>query len=603
MSIVLKQVIKIGAVAMFMASTSFALNAEPMHGISFNGELALPADFQHLPQANPDAHKGGEMVYGEFGGFDAFNPYILDGRSPYGFDAHTVESLMARSYDESFSLYGLIAESIETDSDRTWVEFTLRPEAKFADGSPITVEDVIWSFETMAEKGLPKYAGAMGKVESIEKTADNKVKFTFNTVDRELPLILGLRPILQKAWWDGKDFNTPVDTPPVGSGPYVVDEFEFGKFISFKRNPDYWGNDLPINKGRNNLDTIRYEYFADADVIYEAFKSGETSIFADGDVQRWANYDFERFNNGEVVQSVIPHERPSGMYGFVFNTRRPAFQDWRVREALINAFNFEFVNETINASGFPRIESYFSNSILGMSHEAADGLVKAKLEGVADGLFPGALEGYSLPVGTKEGVDRAGAKRALELFAEAGWTVQDGVLKNEAGEPFTFEILVKASEEETIANLYADMLKPIGITPTISLVDAAQHQERREQYDFDMIGNLWALSLAPGNEQLLYWGSEGVETPGTRNYMGVNSPAAEEMINQMLSATSLEDYTASVKALDRILMSGRYVIPFWFNPEFYVAHDKELKYPDYIQMYGYWLGFAPDVWWYEEGSE
>jgi peptide/nickel transport system substrate-binding protein len=591
-------------------ATAVALMAVPglawaqSHGIAMYGEPALPPDFVSLPYANPDAPKGGRIVFGESGGFDSLNPFIVNGIAPAGLTAHTVETLLGRSFDEPFTLYGLLAESVNTDEARTFVEFTLREGARFSDGSPVTVEDVIWSFETLGTKGQPRYAAAWKKIGAVEQTGERSVKFTFNTEDRELPLILGLRPILKKAQWDGKDFTLSSLEAPIGSGPYVVAEFDPGRFISYRKNPDWWGADLPFNRGQHNLDEIRYDYFGDGGVVFEAFKAGEITSWRETNPVKWEQqYDFPAVTAGDVVKSVIPHSRPSGIEGFVFNTRRPLFADWRVREALITAFNFELVNKTLNGGAQPRIQSYFSNSPLGMVPGApAEGRVAELLEPFKAELLPGALEGYALPVGDGSEANRGAIRAATALLEEAGWTVQDGVLKNAAGEPFAFEILITNGADDIInaATIYVEALKRLGIEARVTTVDSAQYKERTTNYDFDMTHYIRSLSLSPGNEQTLYWGSAGVTEPGTRNWMGMNSPAAEAMIATMVAAEDEADFVAAVQALDRVLTTGRYVIPIWYSDVSRLAHRKELKYPERLPLYGDWPGFQPEVWWYQE---
>jgi peptide/nickel transport system substrate-binding protein len=577
-------------------------HADAKHGIAMYGDPALPPDFVSVPYVNPDAPKGGRIAFGERGGFDSFNPYIRKGRAPWGIRVHVYETLMGRNWGEAFSLYGLLAESIETGPNREWVEFTLRPEAKFADGSPVTVEDVIWSFEVLANKGVPNYATAWNKVASTEQTGPRSVRFSFNVVDRELPLILGLRPILKKSDWDGRDFQESDLVLPNGSGPYVVDEYEANRFITFRRNPDYWGKDLPISRGQNNLDEIRYEYFHDGSVIFEAFTGGETSVYRELSAQKWADhYDFPAVTSGEITKSVIPHGRPSGMRGFVFNTRRAIFADWRVRDALIHAFNFEFVNQVMNEGRSPRAASYFSNSALGMGSGPASGKVKAFLMPLAKDLLPGALEGDALPQSTGSERNRKNLRIATRQLAAAGWKVDDsGVLRNAEGDAFQFEIMLRSAANEAIANLYADALKRLGISVTLTMVDNAQHKLRRGSYEFDMMFNVWSMSLSPGNEQTLYWGSHGVTQEGTRNYMGMNSAAADAMIQQILSSESQDVFIAATQALDRVLTTGRYVIPVWYNNVSRLAHRSELKFPDTLPVYGDWLGFLPEVWWWED---
>lgn len=577
--------------------------AEPSHGISMYGSPKLPPDFVSLPYANPDAPKGGRIVLGESGSFDSMNPFILKGRAPAGLSALTVETLMGRNYDEPFSLYGLLAKSIETGPNREWVQFILRENATFSDGSPVTIDDVIYSFELLGTKGHARYQGAWGKIASMEKVGERGVKITFNVVDRELPLILGLRPILKKAQWEGKAFDESSLEIPIGSGPYTVDKFEAGSFVSYKRNPNWWGKDLPFNRGLHNLDEVRYDYFADASVIFEAFKAGDLTSYREANPAKWAsNYDFPAVAAGDVVKSEIAHQRPSGISGLVFNTRRPQFTDWRVREALIDAFNFEFINQTLNGGTEPRITSYYSNSELGMGTGPATGKVAALLAPFAADLLPGTLEGYVLPVADGTDANRANIRKAGDLLADAGWTIQDGKLKDAQGTAFTIDVLLSQGSDETqvIVNIYTEALKRLGITMTSTVVDSAQYTERTNVYDFDMAFYVRSLSLSPGNEQTLYWGAKGVTDPGTRNWMGMNVPAADAMIQTMLSSTDRTDFVAAVQALDRVLTAGRYVIPIWYARVSRIAHVKALHYSDNLPIYGDWIGFQPDTWWYQE---
>ena len=593
----------VGAMA---ATTAGAALAEPSHGIAMYGDPALPPDFVSLPYVNPDAPEGGRIVLGEAGSFDSLNPHILKGNAPYGVGSYVFESLMGRSWDEPFTLYGLLAESVEVPQDRSWVEFTLRPEATFSDGTPVAVEDVLWSFETLGTEGHPRYQTAWGKVASAEAVGDRTIRFTFSEEDRELPLILGLRPVLKKAQWEGRDFSeSGLDPVPIGSGPYVIGDFEPGRYVELDRDPDWWGEDLPFNRGQHNIGTIRYDYFGDGDIVFEAFKAGEIDSYRETNAAAWnARFDFPAVSRGEVVKSLIPHQRPSGISGLVMNTRTDTFADWRVREAMIQAFNFEFINQVLNGGEAPRITSYFSNSELGMRQGPAEGRVAELLEPFEDILPPGALEGYELPVSDGSERNRAGIARALDLLAEAGWTVHDGVMRNEAGEPLTFEILLNqgATETQQIVDIFAGALERLGIRPQVTTVDSAQYNERTQQFDFDMAHYVRGLSLSPGNEQRLYWGSGSADQPGSRNWMGAESPAIDAMIEEMLTAESREDFTTAVRALDRILTASRFVIPIWYQPGTYLAHKAKLQYPEDLPVYGDWIGFQPDVWWVEEPS-
>ena len=580
--------------------------AEPMHGIAMYGDPALPPDFAHLPYANPDAPTGGAMVTSSVGSFDSLNPFITKGTSYWQLPFLMGESLMGRSLDEPFSLYGLLAESVETAEDRSWVEFTLRPEARFSDGSPVSVEDVIWSFETLGTQGHPRYRGLYGKVAALEQTGERTVRFTFNEADRELALLAGLRPILKKAQWEGLDFeNSELDEIPIVSSPYILSSYEPNRFIEFTRNPDYWGADVvPFVNGLYNLDTLRIEFFSDEVAAFEAFKVGEINSNREFNVVRWdSQYDFELTQSGEVIKSVLPHARPSGMTGFVMNTRSPQFADITVRDAMIHAFNFEFINDTITGGAQPRITSYFSNSPLAMQPGPATARVLEFLEPFVNSIPADAISGYSLPVSDGSERNRANIARALGLMETAGYTVQNGVMGSADGTPFTFEILLEngSSENTAIIDIYTESLSRLGITPTITMVDSAQYKERTDAYDFDMTYYRRGLSLSPGNEQYLYWGAEAANVTGGRNMMGVQSEAIDAMINRLLTSDSQDDFVAATRALDRLLTAGRYVVPIYQWNISRIAHDKNLRFPDVMPIFGDWPGWQPDVWWFEEG--
>ena len=575
--------------------------ADAKHGIAMYGEPDLPQDFVSLPYVNTNAPQGGRLIFGERGGFDSFNPFILKGKAPYGIKAHTFETLLGRSYDEPFTLYGLLAESVETSETRDWVEFTLRKEARFSDNTPVTIEDVIWSYETLGTVGHPRYVRSWGKVLRVEKTGERSVRFYSDSGDQELPLILGLRPILKKSDFDNRDFATSSMKPITGSGPYVIDKYEAGRFIQFKKNPNYWGNDIAFNRGRHNISELRYDYYLDSNVIFEAFKAGDISYYREGNGSKWENnYNFDRINSGKAIKSIVPHKRPSGMKGLAINTRKNKFSDWRVREALIQAFDYENFNEKVYGGTKIRYGSFFSNSKLGMSHGPASGRVKELLEEYKSSLLPGALEGYSYPVSDGKR-NRKGLRKATQLLSEAGWNLDNGLLKNSDGKIFEIEIMLQnnASELEAISNIYVDSLKRLGINVTIASLDSAVFRERKKSYDFDMMPNLWWLSLSPGNEQKLYWGPKGITEPGTRNYMGAKDTAIEPLIDHMLTATDQSEFVAAVKALDRILTAGRYVVPFGYDNVSRLAHDSTMKFPERLPMYGDWTGFLPDVWWVE----
>ncbi len=581
-----------------------ARHGRASHGIAMYGEPALPPDFVSLPYVNPEAPKGGRVVTGNTGGFDSLTSvYLQRLRRRGSFAFWPMKVSWAAIGTNHLPFYGLLAESIETGPNREWVEFTLREEARFSDGSPVTLEDVIWSYETLGREGHPRYHGLWKKIETLTQTGPRRVKFTFAAEDRELALLVGLRPILKKVQWETADFeNSGLDIIPISSAPYVIRDFDPGNYVRLMRNPEYWGKDIGFRRGTNNFDEIRLDFYADGSVQFEAFKAGESSSFRELNAERWANsYDFDAVQTGKIVKSIIPHQRPSGITGFVMNTRKPKFADWRVREALIAAFNFEFINQANTGGRQERITSYFSNSVLSMDAGPAKGRVLEMLEPYADNLTPGTIEGYRLPQSDGSARNRKNIRAADALLSQAGWTVQNGLRRNAEGLPFEITVTLKQgdTESQSMMDIYQQALERLGITLTTEVLDSAQYKERTQVYDFDMAYYRRGLSLSPGNEQMLYWGSYGVEQPGTRNWMGMNAPAAEAMIAKLVSSSSREDFLAAAKALDRILTAGRYVIPIHTSSFSRLAHVKEIKYPKRLPMYGDWIGFLPDVWWYE----
>ena len=598
-----KKLLQCGAMALVLLTGS-RLDAEPAHGIAMHGEPELSSDFQHLPYVNPAAPKGGGVRFGEVGTFDSLNPYMLKGVAPWRLRFLTVESLLGRNWDEPFSLYGLLAETVETPEDRSWVAFTLREEARFSDGAPVTVEDVIFSLSLLDREGKPPYYNGLSNVSAIEQTGPRSLRIDFIEPDREAPLIIGLRPVLKKAQWEGRAFAETSLEPIIGSGPYVVDAVEPGRSIRFTRDPDYWGADLPLMRGQANLDRIEIEYFRDAAAFWEAFKVGEVDVFHDGDPERWmTGYGFGETRAGRLVQSEVPHSRPTGMRGFVFNTRNPLFADLKVREALTLAFDFEWIQRTMLAGAYERIQSFFGGSDLAYSG-AADGDERALLAPFADALPPGALDHEARPpVSDGDGRNRRNLRRATGLLAEAGWTVRDGALRDGAGRPFAFEILLGAGGDEQVAGVFATALKRLGIEASIRLVDDAQYQARLTDYDFDMIVHTWAPSLSPGVEQWKYWGADAGKQPGSRNHAGVDSAAVDAAIAALTVSETRDDLAAAARALDRVLAAGRYVIPFWHAPTSRIAHSARLRYPEPTPLYGDWLGFLPDVWWEAPAGE
>jgi len=592
----------VAAVSSLILCVGFAV-AEPQHGISMYGTPALGPDFVSLPYANPSAPKGGQITLGNTGGFDSLNPFVAKGTSPWQLAFLTHEALMGRSWDEPFTLYGLLAESVETAEDRSWVEFTLREGAQFSDGSPVTVDDVMFSYTLLGTEGHPRYHGLYSQIETMEQTGPRSVRITFNTDNRELALLAGMRPILSRSQWEGREFaNAPLQDVPLGSGPYVISRYEGSRFVQLTRNPDYWGKDVPLQQGMHNFDDIRLDFYGDATVLFEAFKAGEISALREFNAQDWASrYDFPSVTRGDIVKTEITHEKPSGMTGFVMNTRRVPFDDWRVRDAMIAAFNFEYINDTLNGSAQPRITSYFSNSILGMTAGPASGRVAELLMPYQDSLPPGTISGYDLPVADGSARNRAGIRAALVQLEAAGYSAQDGTMRRGDGTPLTFTILLGkgGTENVAIAEIYQQALKRLGVEVTVETVDDAQLVARSATFDFDMTFFRRALSLSPGNEQRFYWGSEAAEQPGSRNLMGARSPAIDGMINEMLNARSTERFVAATRALDRVLTAGRYVIPFWSYTEGRIGHVRQMKHPDTVPIYGDGPEWMPQVWWWE----
>lgn len=573
------------------------------HGIAMHGRPELPPDLVSLPQVNPDAPQGGSITMGEVGGFDSLNPYSTLGRPPAWLAPLTMETLLYRAWDEPFTLYGLLAGEIRTDDARSYVEFTIRDEARFADGSPVTVEDVLWSFDALG-RAHPRYHAAQSKVSKAYQTGPQSVRFDFNTPDRELPLLIGWRPVLKKSDWQDRDLTAAGMTAPIGSGPYEVAAVDPGRSITFRKRDDWWAKDLPLMRGLHNLNEVRVEYYGDASVMFEAFKSGALSVFREANSSRWkSGYDFPRVTSGAVVKSEIPHHRPAMMTGLAINTRRPQLADWRVRQALIDSFNYEFINQALNGGTEPRVTSWFANSTLALGVGPAEPKIKALLAPFADSLAPDAFDDLSLPVADGSEANRAGLRRAGRMLDEAGWTIANGIRVNKDGQQLAFEVLLPIGNAEmrSAVTIWTRALERLGIKVGVTSVDDAQLTMRQRDYDFDLTPILRANSLSPGNEQTLYWGRSGVTTPGTRNIAGVDSPAVEAMVTQMVAATDPETFANTVRALDRALMAGRYVIPMWFADRSRLAHDARLHFAqDRLPIYGDASGFLPETWWWQD---
>src|SRR5215831_7341983 len=543
--------------------------------------------------------RGGRLVQGVLGTFDSLNPLIVKGIAPPSIRGYVVESLMARGYDEPFTLYGLIARSVETDPQRSYVTFHLDPAAKFSDGKPVTAEDVIFSWQLLRDKGRPNHRTYYAKVAKAEAIGEQAVRFDLSgSDDRELALILGLMPVLAKHAVKPETFEETLFQAPLGTGPYVVGEVDPGKSVTLKRNPDYWGRDLAINRGLWNFDEVRFDYYREANSHLEAFKRGLYDLRIEHDPGRWQTaYDFPAVRDGRVLKEALPTGVPKASSYFVFNTRRAVFSDIRVREAILLLFDFEWINHGYFFDLYRRSASYFDDSELSSHGRPADQREKALLAPFTEAVRADVLDGtWSPPVSDGSGRDRATLKRPLDLLVAAGYELRGTELvERKSGRPLTFEILVTARDEERLALLFAQSLKRAGITARVRMVDAVQYEGRRLTYDFDMIENRWDQSLSPGNEQAFYWGSAAADQPGTRNYMGVKSPAVDAMIAALLKVEDRGDFVAAVRALDRVLISGFYVIPLFYLPAQWVARWTTVGRPATTSLYGY----LPETWWRE----
>ena len=571
--------------------------AAPVQGIAMHGNPKHAPGFAHFPYVNPDAPKGGRLVLGTIGTFDSLNPFIVKGVTPGGLRDYVYESLMARSGDEPFTLYGLIAESVEMPEDRSSITFHLRAAARFSDGAPITPEDVLFSFAVLRDKGWPYLRSHYSKVARAETIGPRSVRFTFNAPgDREIPLILGLMPILPRHKLDAETFDRTTLEPPVGSGPYTVARVDAGRSLTYRRNPDWWARDLNVARGRFNFDEIRLEHFRDAASLFEAFKAGEIDVRPEDEPGRWVEgYNFPAVAHGRVIKREFDTELPSGMPALVFNTRRPIFADARVRRAFIYLFDAEWINRSLFSGVFARTQSYFERSQLSSHDRPANAAERSLLAAYAQYVKPEVMDGTaSLPVTDGSGENRASLQAAHQLLTAAGWKLEGGHLVKD-GQPLAFEFLAQTRQQERLMLSYAHTLERLGIAVRIRQVDTPQYWSRLKSFDFDMIQWTWSASLSPGNEQINRWNSKAAEIEGSLNYPGVKNPAADAMIEALLQARSEEDFTAAVRALDRVLISGDYVIPLFFLPKVWVAHWSHLRFPAVHPLGGYDL----DTWWLE----
>jgi microcin C transport system substrate-binding protein len=571
------------------------------YGLSLFGDLKYGPEFEHFEYANPDAPKGGAMKFSAIGTYDTLNPYVVKGVPAAGIGT-VFSTLTTASEDEPGSEYGLVGEKIDLAPDKLSVLYTLRKEARFHDHSPITPADVVWTFNTLREKGHPMYRSYYGDVTKVEPEGERGVRFHFKSAEnRELPQILGQMPILSEKYWEDKDFTNTTLDPPLGSGPYKVSSLDPGRSITYQRVADYWGADLPVNKGRFNVDTIRYDYYRDGTIALEAFKAGQYDVRRENSSKNWATaYDSPALREGLIKKEAIPNQLPSGMQGFGYNLRRPLFQDPRVRQALAYAFDFEWSNKNLFYGLYTRTRSYFDNSEL-----AATGVPKGdelKILEPYRGKVPDEVftKEYNPPKYDGSGNIRDGLREAVKLLKEAGWSFKNEKLVNDqTGQPFAFEILLNDPQMERIVLPFAKNLERMGIAARVRTVDTAQYEKRMETFDYDMAVVVFGQSLSPGNEQREYWGSAAADEQGSRNLLGVKNPVVDALIEELIKSPDRASLVAHTHALDRLLQYGYYVIPNFHSSAFFVAYWDKFRRPQVSPKYGIGL----DSWWVDPKAE
>jgi peptide/nickel transport system substrate-binding protein len=583
------------AIMTFGAAAQEALPVR--HGIAMHGEPALGPGFEHLPYANPQAPKGGRITLALQGTFDSLNPLIVLGVAPDVVPRYVLQPLMIRSADEPFTIYGLLARGVEMPEDRSFITFHLDPRARFSDGHPLTAEDVRFTFEMLKNHGKPFHRSSFGQVKTVEILDPYRIKFDLSgSNDRELPLLIGMMSVFPAHATNPNTFDRTSLTPPIGSGPYVLDEVKPGERVVLTRRKDYWGEDLAITRGLYNFDEIRYDFYRDANSLFEAFKAGLYDFRIEGDPGQWASgYDIPAVRSGRVLRETLATRLPKGMNGFVFNTRKPLFADVRVREGLSYLFDFDWVNRNLYFGQLTRSNSYFSGSDLASTGRPADEAERVLLSPFPDTVRKDILEGrWEPPTSDGSGRDRDMARQALALLSEAGWVLENDVLrKKSTGEPFTFEMLVNSRSQERLALNFSQSLGRIGIQARVRLVDDVQYWRRLARFDFDMVQWLWSASLSPGNEQRNRWGSAAAQRSGSHNHAGVVSPAIDDLIDALLEAKGREDFVSAVRALDRTLLSGFYVVPLFYVKDQWLAYSSDLRKPETVPL----MGTNIDTWW------
>ncbi|MEI8144433.1 MAG: extracellular solute-binding protein [Alphaproteobacteria bacterium] len=547
---------------------------------------------------NPNAPKGGRIVIGVLGTFDTLNPFVVRGLSVPGARTYLQETLMARSMDEAFTLYPQLARAVEVPDDRSSITFHLDERARFSDGQPVTSDDVIFSWSLLRDRGRPNHRSYYRKVASVERLSDRAVRFDLTGAnDREMPLILGLMPILAKHAVDPQTFEETTLKPLLGSGPYRVKTVRPGESLSLERDPTWWGADLPVNRGFFNFDEVRFDFYRDSNTLFEAFRKGLVDVRVETDPGQWiTGYDFPAVRDGRIIRDTIKPTTPKGIRAYAMNIRRPAFTDIRVREALGLLFDFEFVDKNLFSDGFVRTLSIFEDSELSARGRPADDAERRLISDVGATVRADLAAGrYEPPVSDGTGTDRNRLREALRLFREAGYELKDGTLRTPAGQPFGFEILVASREQERLALAYQRFLRRAGIAAQVRTVDAVQYDRRLREYDFDMIEyRWWNVSLSPGNEQAFYWGSDAGRAPGSRNVAGIADPAVDRLIERIVEARDRPDLVTASRALDRTLLSGFYWVPLFHQPAQWIARWSHIQTPRESSQFGYLM----ETWWY-----
>ncbi len=581
---------------LFTALLIANLYGAKQHYVAIGVEPKYDKDFKHFDYVNPNAPKGGTIKLAAKGTFDSFNPFILKGNSAKGLGL-VYDSLMSSSEDEPFVMYPLIAEAVEVSSNNDWVKFYINKKAKFQDGTAIRAEDVKFSFETLINKGTPNYKKYYWDVKDVEIIDDLTIKFNFKKNDNnELALILGQILVMPKHFWQDKDFLKSDSIIPVGSGAYQVDKYKFGKYISYKLNPNYWAKDLPSQKGKYNFGKIQYDYYKDESVILEAFKAGEFDYREENTAKNWATlYKGGKFDTGEIIKKEVPHQNVEGMQGILFNLRNPLFEDREVRRALNLAFDFEWTNKRIFYNQYKRLNSYFANSELsavGKPSKEELALLEPFRSKLPAEVFG---EAFKSNVTKGDGKLRKELREAIKILKKAGWKFENKVLVKD-GKKFEFEILLASSTFERILNPFIKNLKKIGIIAKLRLVDQVSYINKAKEFDYDMIITRYGISLSPGNEQRSFWGSKAAKTKGSRNYIGIKSEVVDALIEKIVVAPTRVDLITAVRALDRVLTHNYYVIPNWYISSDRIAYANKFEQPKIKPKYD--IGVF--TWWIKE---